>query len=80
VIKLFLTKKRNSENLILSSWCVSAEEERLTGTGLPDFFGYNIPKRGKIYQMTINILNDQKYTEWLLNIPNGRKIDQMDVK
>jgi hypothetical protein len=38
------------------------------GTGLPDFSWYNIPKRGKIYQMTI------KYTKLSQNIPNCCKI------
>jgi hypothetical protein len=33
--------------------------------GLPDFSWYNIPKRGKIYQITI------KYTKWPYNRPNG---------
>jgi hypothetical protein len=39
--------------------------------GLPDFSWLNIPKREKMYQITI------KYTQWLQNKPNGRKIDQM---
>jgi hypothetical protein len=34
--------------------------------GLPDFSTYNIPKRGKKYQMTNNI-------------QNGHKIDQMGL-
>jgi hypothetical protein len=38
---------------------------------LPDFSWYNVPKRGKIYQITI------KYTKWPQNVPNGRKIHQM---
>jgi hypothetical protein len=42
--------------------------------GLPDFSWYNIPKRGKIYQMTT------KYTKWPKNVSNGRNIDQMDIK
>jgi hypothetical protein len=33
--------------------------------GLPDFSFYNIPKRGKIYQITT------KYTKCLPKIPNG---------
>jgi hypothetical protein len=45
-----------------------------TGAGLPDFSWYNIPKRGKIYQITI------KYTKWPQNIPNCRKVDPMAIK
>jgi hypothetical protein len=41
-----------------------------TWTGLPDFPWYNIPKREKIYQITI------KYTKWPQSIPNGHKIYQ----
>jgi hypothetical protein len=42
-------------------------------TGLPDFSWYNIPKRGKIYQITIKIPNGKK-------LPYCRKIDQMAIK
>jgi hypothetical protein len=42
--------------------------------GLPDLSWCNIPKREKIHHITI------KYTKWPLNIPNGRKIDQMTIK
>jgi hypothetical protein len=42
--------------------------------GLPDFSGYNISKRGTIYQITT------KYNKWPKNIPNGRKIFQMAIK
>jgi hypothetical protein len=45
-----------------------------TESGLPDFSWSNIPKRGKIYQITI------QFTKWQRNIPNGRKIDQMASK
>jgi hypothetical protein len=59
-----------------------------------DFPSYNIPKQGKIHQMTIkytklpqNIPNGRKidkmtikYTKWPQNIPNGRKIDKMVIK
>jgi hypothetical protein len=37
-------------------------------TGLPDFYRCNIPKRNKIYQITV------KYTEWPRNITNCHKI------
>jgi hypothetical protein len=40
----------------------------LTRAGLPDFSWFKIPKRGEIYQMIT------KYTNWPLNISNGRKI------
>jgi hypothetical protein len=60
---------------------------------MPDFSWYNLPKRGKMYQMTTkdtkwpqNIYNghkmDQmviKYTKWQQNIYNGRKIDQIVI-
>jgi hypothetical protein len=46
----------------------------LRSPGLPDFYWYNIPKLGKIYQITM------KYTKWPQNIPNGRTIDQMALK
>jgi hypothetical protein len=39
-------------------------------SGLPDFSCYNIPKREKIYQIPT------KFTKWLLNRPNGRKLYQ----
>jgi hypothetical protein len=42
-------------------------------SGLPDFSWYNKPKREKMYQ------NGGKYTK-SQNMPNGRKIDQMDIK
>jgi hypothetical protein len=38
------------------------------------FYWNNIPKREKIYQVTI------KYTKWSQNIPSGRKIDQIAIK
>jgi hypothetical protein len=38
----------------------------VNASGLPDFDCFNIPKRGKIYQITIKI-------------PNGHKIYQMDL-
>jgi hypothetical protein len=41
---------------------------------LPDFSWYNIPKLGKMYQITI------KYPKWPQNIPNDLKIDQMAIK
>jgi hypothetical protein len=44
------------------------------GAGLPDFSWYNIPKRDKIYQMTL------KYTKGPQNIPNDHKIHQMTMK
>jgi hypothetical protein len=44
------------------------------GAGLPDFSWYNIPKRGKTYQITI------KYSKWPQNILTGSKIEQMAVK
>jgi hypothetical protein len=42
--------------------------------GLPDFSWYNIPKRGKIYQITT------KYNKWLLNLPIGGEINQIAIK
>jgi hypothetical protein len=41
---------------------------------LPDSSWYNIPKWGKIYQITI------KCTKWPQNIYNGYKTDQMVIK
>jgi hypothetical protein len=35
---------------------------------LPDFSWYKLPKREKIYQMTIN------HTKWKQNIPNDHKM------
>jgi hypothetical protein len=43
-------------------------------TGLPDFSWPNLPKRRKMYQMTI------KFTKCPQNIPNYRKIYQMTIK
>jgi protoporphyrinogen oxidase len=48
--------------------------KRGSAPGLPDFYWYNIPKREKMYQITI------KYTKWSQNIPKGRKIDLMAIK
>jgi hypothetical protein len=53
---------------------VATPKESGLEPGLPDFSWYNIPKGGKIYQMTT------KYTKWPLHISNGRKIDQMNIK
>jgi hypothetical protein len=44
------------------------------GPGLPDLSWCNIPKRGKMYQITI------QYTKWPQYIPNGRKIGPMAIK
>jgi hypothetical protein len=43
-------------------------------SGLPDFPCYDIPKRGKIYQITI------KYINWPQNIPFGHKIYHLATK
>jgi hypothetical protein len=43
--------------------------------GLPDIYGYNIPKREKIY-----VPNYYKIYQMVAKIPNGRKIDQMTIK
>jgi hypothetical protein len=43
-------------------------------TGLPDFSWYNIPKRGKMYQITT------KYTKLPQDIPNYHKIYQITSK
>jgi hypothetical protein len=51
---------------------VETEFEALAG--MPDFSWYNIPKREKIYQMTI------KYTRGPPDKPHGRTIDQMTIK
>jgi hypothetical protein len=41
------------------------ERESRCEPGLPDFFGYNIPKRDNIYiEIIQNILNGPKYTKW----------------
>jgi hypothetical protein len=49
--------------------------------GLPDFSLNNIPKREKIYQITIKIYQiATKYKKLPQNIPNGQKIYQMAVK
>jgi hypothetical protein len=40
---------------------------------MPDFYVYNIPKRGKIYQITT------KYIKLPQNIPNGHKIDFLSL-
>jgi hypothetical protein len=42
--------------------------------GLPDFPWYNIPKWGKLYQITT------KYTKCPQNITNDHNIDQMSTK
>jgi hypothetical protein len=40
-------------------------------SGLPDFYWYNIPKEGKMYQITI------KYSKGSQYIPNSRQMDKM---
>jgi hypothetical protein len=45
-----------------------------TGSGLPDFSWYMIPKKEKMYQM------NRKYTKWSQNIPKVHQILQMDIK
>jgi hypothetical protein len=47
---------------------------RHLGPGLSDFSWYNIPKRGKIYQISI------KYTKWPYNRPNGHKIEHLPLQ
>jgi hypothetical protein len=45
-----------------------------TYAGLPDFSGYNTPKRGK------NVPNYHIFTRWPQNISTGRKLFQMAIK
>jgi hypothetical protein len=59
-----------SRNLSL----VSMSKKHLR-VGLPDFSRYNVPKRVKTYQITINIPNGHK-----IHIPEGHKINQMGTK
>jgi hypothetical protein len=54
---------------------------------LPDFSWQNIPKRGKIYQITTTLQNcfkiyqmTVKYSKWPYNIPNDLTIFQMTFK
>jgi hypothetical protein len=42
--------------------------------GLPDLSRYDIPKREKIFQLTI------KYSQWPQNIPDGSEIEQVAIK
>jgi hypothetical protein len=49
-------------------WCKRCKEFQ-SGSGLPDLFWHNIPKRGKIC-----IPNCHEITKFPLNVPNGRKI------
>jgi hypothetical protein len=55
-------------------WCVGALIFGGFQAGLPDLSCYNKPKLGKLYQITRN------YTKFPLNMANGRKIYQMDIK
>jgi hypothetical protein len=55
--------------------------------GLPDFFRHNIPKRGKIHQITTTLPNchkmyqmTEKYSKWPNNIPNDHTIFQMTIQ
>jgi hypothetical protein len=59
----------------------------LPGPGLPDFSGYNIPKREIFTKRPTNIQNGheiyliaKKSTKWPKNLPNGQKIYQMAKK
>jgi hypothetical protein len=65
-----ISQKNNNcgHNAILIRWM-----KHCCRPGLPDFYWYNILKRGKIYQITM------KYTKWRQSIPNGRKIDQTAI-
>jgi hypothetical protein len=58
-------------NVEAHTWCerryFKSWNERPFQSGLPDFSSYNIPKREKIYQITI------KYTEWPHITQNSRK-------
>jgi hypothetical protein len=49
---------------ILKRFKLSLKGSSIVRTGLPDFSGYNIPTREKIYQITI------KYTKWPQNTSN----------
>jgi hypothetical protein len=57
--------------MVISAWLVGVvivvDVPLVLEPELPDFSWYNIPKRGKIYQMT---------TKWPYIIPFGRKIDK----
>jgi hypothetical protein len=44
-------------------------------SGLPDFSGNNIPKRGKIYKNTTKLPNDH-----YVNTPNDLNIFQIGIK
>jgi hypothetical protein len=39
--------------------------------GLPDFSWYNLPQRGKIYQMNI------KCSKWSKKLPNSRRLNRL---
>jgi hypothetical protein len=47
---------------------ITNPDVRLSASGLPDFYWYNIPKWGILYQITII------YTKWPQNIPNGHYV------
>jgi hypothetical protein len=47
------------------------QTERVRGAGLPDFYRYKIPKRGKMYQ---------KLYQMTTKLPNAHKIYPMVVK
>jgi hypothetical protein len=59
-----------------ASLCTLFLFTRKQGAGLPDFSWHNIPKLGKIYQLTTTLPNDHKiylmavkYSKWECNIP-----------
>jgi hypothetical protein len=68
--------QNNFQHLLKFLFLIQYLVKKLISTaGLPDFSWYVIPKWGNIYQIT------RKYTKRpYLNIPNGRKIDQMSRK
>jgi hypothetical protein len=54
----------------------SPQRVSMCASGLPDSSWHNIPKRGKIYQISTKLLNDLKiyptgiiYSKWALNTP-----------
>jgi hypothetical protein len=64
-----MVEKSNEEN-VGSRWKdKKCNSDKMAG--LPDFSRHNVPKRGKIYQITTNLPNDDKlyrmtitYSKW----------------
>jgi hypothetical protein len=72
--KYLATLVRN--NIYISPFRKQSHLE-LIGSGLPDFSLFNVPKRGKIFQMATNLPNWHKIYQMTVTYSNDHRIYQL---